>query len=109
MLVVRCRIRISGVTRCSHRCGFYVLQLQPIITDALDSRICNNLGNNFRFSEGDPPNGGAPPASTSGNARFADDTQNDDLYVSMINGRRPLSPFLFPTTLSLECVANLDR
>jgi hypothetical protein len=43
MLVVRCRIRISGVTRCSHRCVFYVSQLQPIITDTLDSRICNNL------------------------------------------------------------------
>ena len=43
MLVVRCQIRISGVTRCSHRCVFYVLQLQPIIVDILDSRICNNL------------------------------------------------------------------
>jgi len=73
MLIVRRQIRTSGITKCSHRHVFYVLQLQPIITDTLDSRICNNLlisRINPGF-EGDPA---APAASTNGNVRFADDT-----------------------------------
>jgi len=39
------------------------------------------FGNNFRFPEGDPADSSAPAPSTSGNAGFADDTQDDDLYA----------------------------
>lgn len=39
------------------------------------------FGNNFKFPEGSAPAAGAPPAAPSGNAGFADDTQDDDLYA----------------------------
>jgi transitional endoplasmic reticulum ATPase len=38
------------------------------------------FGNNFRFPEGAPSAGGAPSAPA-GNAGFADDSQDDDLYA----------------------------
>jgi transitional endoplasmic reticulum ATPase len=37
--------------------------------------------NNFRCPEGDIGAASAPTATTSGNAGFTDDTQDDDLYA----------------------------
>lgn len=80
MLVVRSQIRTSDVTRCSLR---FALSLFLLLTHVL-SRPLQNLqqsrgfGNNFKFPEGD---GQAPEAAATGNAGFADDTADDDLYA----------------------------
>jgi transitional endoplasmic reticulum ATPase len=55
----------------------YVANMCHSIQNLQQSR---GFGNNFRFPEGGSSSGGAP-SQQAGNAGFADDTQDDDLYA----------------------------
>jgi transitional endoplasmic reticulum ATPase len=56
--------------------------LQALLSypDLQNLQQSRGFGNNFKFSDGDPTANSAPTA-TSGNAGFADDMQDDNLYA----------------------------
>jgi hypothetical protein len=74
------QIRTSDVTKCSLR---FASSLFLLIAYVLSCPLQNlqqsrGFGNNFKFPEGD---GQAPEAAATGNAGFADDAADDDLYA----------------------------
>lgn len=80
MLVGRCQTKTSGGTRCSPRYDLSLVIRQSANLSLQNLQQSRGFGNNFRFPEGEASAGGAPSAPA-GNAGFADDSQDDDLYA----------------------------
>jgi hypothetical protein len=80
MLVVQSQIRTSDVTRCSLRFASspFLLIAHVLSSPSQNLQQSRGFGNNFKFPEGE---GQAPEAAATGNAGFADDGADDDLYA----------------------------
>ena len=69
--------------RCLLRLVFLFIFVFEITTDVFVQNLqqSRGFGSSFKFPEGDPAVTGGAPAASSGNAGFADDNNDDDLYA----------------------------
>jgi hypothetical protein len=84
MRVVQFQTVISGDMRCSLRydLAFLIVCFVLITLSFQNVQQSRTFGASFKFPEGaGAPGGGTGTAPGSGNAAFADDTQDDDLYA----------------------------
>lgn len=84
MRVVRYRTVISGDMRCSLRYDLVLLIVCFVLITYISQNVqqSRSFGSSFKFPEGSgTPGGTSGTAPGSGNAAFADDTQDDDLYA----------------------------
>lgn len=80
MLVVPYQIRTLDAMRCSLRfaSSFFLFIVHVLSRPLQNLQQSRGFGNNFKFPEGE---GQAPEATATGNAGFADDAADDDLYA----------------------------